>query len=212
MTCWFSAPSAAIRFLAMTSSVMSRADVAWPCIRAYVPRAESSLPDGAPHRRGLGRRKHGHFSGRTSGARQRPRRPASRNYRRDQRMPAPTSVRSKAGPTARMRASKPAWKLSTSGNSKLSSPTSGESTAFTASNAFTRSEPLFPHLYSRPVWPEHRPTLAALQRIHWKHAEIAAIVSLLGFALAGCKTKPKVDYTGLDQSGMWSTNLAQVRR
>src|SRR6266403_986943 len=37
-------------------------------------------------------------------------------------------------------------------------------------------------------------------------------VSLLGFALAGCKTKPKVDYTGLDQSGMWSTNLAQVKK
>ena len=37
-------------------------------------------------------------------------------------------------------------------------------------------------------------------------------LSLLGFALAGCKTKPKVDYTGLDQSGMWSTNLAQVKK
>jgi hypothetical protein len=37
-------------------------------------------------------------------------------------------------------------------------------------------------------------------------------ISLLGFALAGCKTKPKIDYTGLDQSGMWSTNLAQVKK
>ncbi len=38
------------------------------------------------------------------------------------------------------------------------------------------------------------------------------LVSLLGFALAGCKVKPKIDYTGLDQSGMWSTNLAQVKK
>jgi hypothetical protein len=37
-------------------------------------------------------------------------------------------------------------------------------------------------------------------------------LSLLGFALAGCKTKPKIDYTALDQSGMWSTNLAQVKK
>ena len=37
-------------------------------------------------------------------------------------------------------------------------------------------------------------------------------LSLLGFALAGCKTKPKIDYAGLDQSGMWSTNLAQVKK
>src|ERR1700756_2260855 len=36
--------------------------------------------------------------------------------------------------------------------------------------------------------------------------------SLLGFTLAGCKTKPKIDYAGLDQSGMWSTNLAQVKK
>lgn len=38
------------------------------------------------------------------------------------------------------------------------------------------------------------------------------LISLLGFALAGCKAKPKVDYTALDQSGMWSTNLAQLRK
>lgn len=37
-------------------------------------------------------------------------------------------------------------------------------------------------------------------------------MSLLGFALAGCKTKPKIDYTALDQSGMWSSNLAQVKK
>jgi len=37
-------------------------------------------------------------------------------------------------------------------------------------------------------------------------------ISLLGFALAGCKTKPKIDYTALDQSGMWSSNLAQVKK
>ena len=37
-------------------------------------------------------------------------------------------------------------------------------------------------------------------------------VALLGFALAGCKTKPKIDYTALDQSGMWSTNLAQIKK
>ena len=35
---------------------------------------------------------------------------------------------------------------------------------------------------------------------------------LLGFALAGCKTKPKIDYTALDQSGMWSTSLAQIKK
>jgi hypothetical protein len=38
------------------------------------------------------------------------------------------------------------------------------------------------------------------------------LVALLGFALAGCKAKPKIDYTALDQSGMWSTNLAQVKK
>jgi hypothetical protein len=37
-------------------------------------------------------------------------------------------------------------------------------------------------------------------------------VSLLGFALAGCKAKPKIDYTALDQSGMWSSNLAQIKK
>jgi hypothetical protein len=37
-------------------------------------------------------------------------------------------------------------------------------------------------------------------------------VSLLGFALAGCKAKPKIDYTALDQSGMWTTNLAQIKK
>ena len=37
-------------------------------------------------------------------------------------------------------------------------------------------------------------------------------ISLLGFALAGCKAKPKIDYTALDQSGMWSTTLSQVRK
>jgi hypothetical protein len=37
-------------------------------------------------------------------------------------------------------------------------------------------------------------------------------IALLGFALAGCKTKPKIDYTALDQSGMWSTNLAQIKK
>ena len=38
------------------------------------------------------------------------------------------------------------------------------------------------------------------------------LFSLLVFALAGCKVKPKIDYTALDQSGMWSTNLAQVKK
>jgi len=38
------------------------------------------------------------------------------------------------------------------------------------------------------------------------------LLSVLGFALAGCKAKPKIDYTGLDQSGMWTTNLAQVKK
>ena len=38
------------------------------------------------------------------------------------------------------------------------------------------------------------------------------LICLLGVALAGCKAKPKIDYTGLDQSGMWSTNLAQVKK
>jgi hypothetical protein len=38
------------------------------------------------------------------------------------------------------------------------------------------------------------------------------LFSLLGFALAGCKAKPKIDYTALDQSGMWSTNLAQIKK
>jgi len=37
-------------------------------------------------------------------------------------------------------------------------------------------------------------------------------LSLLGFALAGCKAKPKIDYTALDQSGMWSTNLVQIKK
>jgi len=38
------------------------------------------------------------------------------------------------------------------------------------------------------------------------------LLSVLGFALAGCKSKPKIDYAALDQSGMWSTNLAQVKK
>ena len=38
------------------------------------------------------------------------------------------------------------------------------------------------------------------------------LLSLVGFALAGCKAKPKIDYTALDQSGMWSTNLAQIKQ
>ena len=38
------------------------------------------------------------------------------------------------------------------------------------------------------------------------------LFSLLGFALAGCKAKPKIDYTALDQSGMWSTNLSQIKK
>ena len=38
------------------------------------------------------------------------------------------------------------------------------------------------------------------------------LISLLGLALAGCKAKPKIDYTALDESGMWSTNLAQVKK
>jgi hypothetical protein len=38
------------------------------------------------------------------------------------------------------------------------------------------------------------------------------LLSVLGFALAGCKAKPKIDYTALDQSGMWSTNLAQIKK
>jgi hypothetical protein len=37
-------------------------------------------------------------------------------------------------------------------------------------------------------------------------------LSLLGFALAGCKSKPKIDYTALDQSGMWSTDLVQIKK
>ena len=37
-------------------------------------------------------------------------------------------------------------------------------------------------------------------------------VTLLGFALAGCKAKPKIDYTALDQSGMWTSNLAQIKK
>jgi hypothetical protein len=37
-------------------------------------------------------------------------------------------------------------------------------------------------------------------------------VSVLGIALAGCKAKPKIDYTALDQSGMWSSNLAQIKK
>jgi hypothetical protein len=35
---------------------------------------------------------------------------------------------------------------------------------------------------------------------------------LLVFGLAGCKTQPKIDYTALDQSGMWSSNLAQIKK
>jgi hypothetical protein len=35
---------------------------------------------------------------------------------------------------------------------------------------------------------------------------------LLVFSLAGCKTQPKIDYTALDQSGMWSSNLAQIKK
>ena len=35
---------------------------------------------------------------------------------------------------------------------------------------------------------------------------------LLVVGLAGCKTLPKIDYTALDQSGMWSTNLAQIKK
>jgi hypothetical protein len=38
------------------------------------------------------------------------------------------------------------------------------------------------------------------------------LISLLGLALAGCKAKPKIDYTALDESGMWSTNLAQIKK
>lgn len=38
------------------------------------------------------------------------------------------------------------------------------------------------------------------------------LILLLGLALAGCKAKPKIDYTALDQSGMWSTTLSQVRK
>jgi hypothetical protein len=38
------------------------------------------------------------------------------------------------------------------------------------------------------------------------------LLSVLGFALGGCKAKPKIDYTGLDQSGMWSTILEQVKK
>jgi hypothetical protein len=37
-------------------------------------------------------------------------------------------------------------------------------------------------------------------------------ISLLVIGLAGCKTQPKIDYTALDQSGMWSTNLAQIKK
>ncbi|HWY05541.1 MAG TPA: hypothetical protein VNY24_01695 [Candidatus Acidoferrales bacterium] len=37
-------------------------------------------------------------------------------------------------------------------------------------------------------------------------------ITLLVFGLAGCKTQPKIDYTALDQSGMWSTNLAQIKK
>jgi hypothetical protein len=38
------------------------------------------------------------------------------------------------------------------------------------------------------------------------------ILIALGLALAGCKANPKIDYTALDESGMWSTNLAQVKK
>ena len=37
-------------------------------------------------------------------------------------------------------------------------------------------------------------------------------LGLLVFGLAGCKTQPKIDYTALDQSGMWSSNLAQIKK
>ena len=37
-------------------------------------------------------------------------------------------------------------------------------------------------------------------------------LSVLIVALAGCKTHPKIDYTALDQSGMWSTSLAQLKK
>jgi len=37
-------------------------------------------------------------------------------------------------------------------------------------------------------------------------------LSLMAVSLAGCKTQPKIDYTALDQSGMWSTNLAQIKK
>jgi hypothetical protein len=42
--------------------------------------------------------------------------------------------------------------------------------------------------------------------------KLLLFISLLGFALAGCKTKPKIDYTALDQSGMWSTDLAEIKK
>lgn len=38
------------------------------------------------------------------------------------------------------------------------------------------------------------------------------LISLLVFVLAGCKTQPKIDYTSLDQSGMWSTSLQQLKK
>jgi hypothetical protein len=37
-------------------------------------------------------------------------------------------------------------------------------------------------------------------------------ISVMIVALAGCKTHPKIDYTALDQSGMWSTNLARLKK
>jgi hypothetical protein len=35
---------------------------------------------------------------------------------------------------------------------------------------------------------------------------------LLTVVLAGCKTQPKTDYTSLDQSGMWSSNLEELKK
>ena len=60
-------------------------------------------------------------------------------------------------------------------------------------------------LDTAPLWPACNAYTVSMRKS-------LLFVSLLGFALAGCKTKPKIDYTALDQSGMWSTNLAQIKK
>ncbi len=38
------------------------------------------------------------------------------------------------------------------------------------------------------------------------------LLSLLTFILTGCKKQPETDYTALDQSGMWSSSLDQLKK